>query len=141
MAGKLTRTANMFGKFGSTVVAKTNEAVTRFALAHGEKVLYAAGAALFMAGIESTAHAQSYDNQVLDQVCKVLTMSQGTFGALIMSVAGLVAVVGAATGAYRTAMNAIAVGAGAWLVRPVIMLFFGDIPCNSLGYNFPDIGG
>ncbi|MCC6953809.1 MAG: hypothetical protein IT290_06800 [Deltaproteobacteria bacterium] len=131
----------MFGKIGSSVIGKMNDATTRFSVKHREKVLYAAGAALFASGLESVAHAQTYDVQVLDQVCKILVMSQGTFGALIMSVAGLVAVIGAATGAYRSAMNAIAVGAGAWLIRPVIMLFFGDIDCNSLNYNFPTIGG
>lgn len=118
--------------------------------AHADKILGCLGVVLIAASVDTVAHAQvgggggagTYDQQIVDQICKIVVMSQGYFGALVMSVAGLVAIISAATGGYRAAMNAIAVGAGAWLVRPMLFLFFGEsaADCSAFGFNIP-IGG
>lgn len=109
---------------------------------HQGKLLGTAGALMLFSGTEGIAHAQqTYDGQILFGLCRVIALSQGMFGALVMSVAGLVAIVGAAVGSYRTAMNAVAVGAGAYLIRPMVMLFFGDPDCGTYGVTLPAFGG
>jgi hypothetical protein len=97
---------------------------------HERDLLMFFGLALIYAGQVSVAEAQvAPRTQIINQICIILNLAEGAFGALLMSVAGIVAVVGAAMGAYRASINAICVGAGAYLIRPLIMVFFGDPQC------------
>lgn len=57
-------------------------------------------------------------------VCKVLSLPEGPWGALVASIAGLIGVISAAFGMYRAALNAIIVCIGAWLIRPLLSMFF-----------------
>lgn len=50
---------------------------------------------------------------------------EGPFGALVMIVAGLVAIVSAAMGAYRAAMSCLIVAIGAFTLRTFVEIFFG----------------
>ncbi|MDR1383549.1 MAG: hypothetical protein LBJ67_06855 [Planctomycetaceae bacterium] len=69
---------------------------------------------------------------IRDQMCKILQLIEGPFGALIMVVAGLAAVVTAAMGAYKMAMSCVVIACGSYLVTAFGMLFFGeDILCGS----------
>lgn len=52
---------------------------------------------------------------------------EGSFGALVTVVAGLVAIVSAAMGAYRAAMSCLIVAVGAFTLRTVVEIFFGPI--------------
>jgi hypothetical protein len=56
--------------------------------------------------------------------CRVLGLPEGSFGALIMITSGLVAVVAGALGAYKAALSTLSIGAGAWILRPIVSLFF-----------------
>ena len=51
---------------------------------------------------------------------------EGAFGALVMVVAGLGAIVAAAMGAYRAAVGMLVVAVGAFILRALVSLFFGD---------------
>lgn len=132
------------------LIRSARSELTSFMVSHPHAVrgITALGAALILASPENAfaggnggnaGGEAEYDEQVTIQVCRIVAMSQGMFGALVMSVAGLVAIVGAAMGSYRSAMNALAVGLGAFLIRPVIILFFGDIPCGDYGMDIIDL--
>lgn len=69
-------------------------------------------------------NAQSYN-----LACLVLSIPQGSFGALLMVVSGLMAVIGAALGMYKLALSTLVVGIGSWLIQPIVSLFFGGFGC------------
>lgn len=50
---------------------------------------------------------------------------EGSFGALVMTVAGIGAIVAAAMGAYKAAVAIIIVAIGAFILRALVSLFFG----------------
>jgi hypothetical protein len=69
-----------------------------------------------------------FSNEVIDgTTCAVVGIPQGSFGAMAMILAGLIAVCGAMLGSYRMALNTILVGGGAWAILPMITLFWGDL--------------
>jgi type IV secretory pathway VirB2 component (pilin) len=59
------------------------------------------------------------------QLCKILGLLEGAFGALVMVVAGLAAVVTAAIGAYKMAMSCVVIACGTYIVEAFAKLFFG----------------
>ncbi|MCC6954128.1 MAG: hypothetical protein IT290_08425 [Deltaproteobacteria bacterium] len=63
----------------------------------------------------------------IQRVSQVLLeeLIEGPFGALVMIVAGLVAIVSAAMGAYRAAMSCLIVAIGAFTLRTFVEIFFG----------------
>ncbi|MDR2395512.1 MAG: hypothetical protein LBD57_02725 [Endomicrobium sp.] len=63
---------------------------------------------------------------IKDQLCKILQLLEGAFGALVMVVAGLAAVVTAAMGAYKMAMSCVVIACGSYIVRAFLVLFFGE---------------
>ena len=92
------------------------------------------GLALISAGVvdASFAQAQTGTDRIADTGATILQgLIEGSFGALIMIVAGLTAIVAAAMGAYRTAMAALIVAVGAFILRTFVNLFFGDIIDNG----------
>lgn len=72
------------------------------------------------------------DVQFLTGACKVLSLPEGSWGALVASIAGVVAVVSAAMGMYRSAMNLIIVSVACVLIRPLMGMFF-NVECPSFG--------
>jgi hypothetical protein len=73
-----------------------------------------------------------YKNDTVDATsCSFLSITQGSFGAMALIIAGIVAICGAMMGSYRMALNTILVGGGAWAIYPLVTLFWGDIlPCS-----------
>lgn len=73
----------------------------------------------------ATQQQTSVDTTAIDQaICWLMHFQTGTYGALLMAVAGLGAVVGGAVGNYKTAINCLVVGVGAWLIQPVAQIMF-----------------
>jgi len=56
----------------------------------------------------------------------ILSYLEGSFGALIMVVAGLIAIISAAFGQYRAAMGCLIIAVGAFILRSFIGTFFND---------------
>jgi hypothetical protein len=56
----------------------------------------------------------------------ILSYLEGSFGALVMVVAGLVAIISAAFGQYRAAMGCLIIAVGAFILRSFISTFFND---------------
>lgn len=60
------------------------------------------------------------------QMCKIMVLLEGPFGALICVVAGLAACVTAAMGAYKMAMACVVIACGVFVTESFTRLFFGD---------------
>lgn len=73
----------------------------------------------------SFSEAAYEDDLVRNSVANLFKLLEGAFGALIMVVAGLGAIVAAAMGAYRAAVGMLVVAVGAFILRALVSLFFG----------------
>jgi len=65
-----------------------------------------------------------FNNQINAAACTILQIPMGSFGALVMAFAGIIAIVSGALGAYKMALSTIVVGAGSWILFPVVSMFF-----------------
>lgn len=74
----------------------------------------------------SFSEAAYEDDLVRNSVGNMFKLVEGAFGALIMVVAGLGAIVAAAMGAYRAAVGMLVVAVGAFILRALVSLFFGS---------------
>lgn len=101
---------------------------------HGNLLLFVLGVAILSAGLVDISYAQSTsfteadynDSLVRNAVGNLFGLIEGAFGALVMVVAGLGAIVAAAMGAYRLAVSLIVVAVGAFILRALVSLFFGE---------------
>jgi hypothetical protein len=62
---------------------------------------------------------------IRNSVGNLFKLIEGAFGALIMVVAGLGAIVAASMGAYRASVGMLVVALGAFILRALVSLFFG----------------
>ena len=83
----------------------------------------------------SFSEAAFEDDLIRNAVGNLFKLIEGAFGALIMVVAGLAAIVAAAMGAYRAAVGLLVVAVGAFILRALVSLFFG------VDYEDFDAGG
>ncbi len=81
------------------------------------------------------------DDQFVWGFCKLMAFIQTSFGALLMTIAGVLAVVSAASGNYRTAIAVIFVGSGAFVLESLIDLFFDQRCFIQIGDPPPAGGG
>ncbi len=96
------------------------------------------GVALITLGMADIAAAQNQtagrnianynynQDRIADAVEALLRMIEGSLGALIMVVAGIGAIFAAAMGAYRAAVGMLVVAVGAFILRSLVTLFFGN---------------
>lgn len=108
-----------------------------FVAKHGNVFMLALGSALILSGAAELSIAQdsvvreTFSNAAYDDglvkasVGNLFCLIEGAFGALIMVVAGLGAIVAAAMGAYRAAVGMLVVAVGAFILRSLVSLFFG----------------
>ncbi len=76
-------------------------------------------------GVETWSEANFDDALIRGAVGNMFKLIEGAFGALIMVVAGLGAIVAASMGAYRAAVGMLVVAVGAFILRALVSLFFG----------------
>lgn len=71
----------------------------------------------------------------VDQLsCWLLYFQEGSYGALLLVVTGVGAVVSCALGGYRTAINCLIVALSSWMIRPVAELMFDyTLDCKAIG--------
>lgn len=108
-------------------------AITNQIEKHANKILFAFGVILVSGGLVDMSHAatQTYSNAnfqddlIRGAVANLFKLIEGAFGALIMVVSGLGAIVAAAMGAYRAAVGMLVVAVGAFILRALVSLFFG----------------
>ncbi len=104
------------------------------AIRYSSPLLLVFGVILLTAGLAETSTAATNtsfskanynDDLVQNAVGNLFCLIEGAFGALIMVVAGLGAIVAAAMGAYRAAVGMLVVAVGAFILRALVSLFFG----------------
>lgn len=78
-----------------------------------------------VANVQTFSEANFDDTLIRNSVGNLFKLIEGAFGALIMVVAGLGAIVAAAMGAYRAAVGMLVVAVGAFILRALVSLFFG----------------
>lgn len=97
---------------------------------YGQVLLFVLGVALLIGGLSDIVVAQDRldpdfkEERISNAVCLFFKLIEGAFGALIMVVAGLAAIIAAAMGAYRAAMGMLVVAVGAFILRALVSLFF-----------------
>jgi|GEM_PF-4387482 len=64
--------------------------------------------------------------------CNLYGFIEGPFGALLMTAAGVVAIIMVSVGGFRSAYSLFVVGAGAFVLRSLISLYYGDYACESI---------
>lgn len=96
-------------------------------------MLLAAGVVLISQGATGIVYAQqggNVDDIRINQtvfaqfICALLAFLEGAFGALIMVIAGIGAVVSAAFGQYKAAISLVVVAVGAFVIRNLVESFF-----------------
>lgn len=108
------------------------------AMQNADKILLGVGVCLIAGGVADLTIAQAgqgptgsfsqanYDDQLVRAgVGNMFRLIEGAFGALVMVVAGLGAIIAAAMGAYRAALGMLVVALGAFILRALVSLFFG----------------
>ncbi len=100
-------------------------------LVNANTLSVAAGLTLITVGLVDVASAQvdapQWDQTRVAQAAEfLLSMIEGALGALVMIVAGIGAIVAAAMGAYRAAVGMLVVAVGAFILRTLVTLFFGE---------------
>ncbi len=129
------------GKF-NTICAYVHTKST----SNGNVMLLVLGTVLLVGGLADFSFAQAGDigdaddsfdqSRIVAAVEFLLSMIEGALGALIMVVAGIAAIVAAAMGAYRAAVGMLAVAIGAFILRALVSLFFGEtIEGNSVTFG------
>jgi hypothetical protein len=98
-------------------------------------ILVVLGSILLISGLTTLANALSTtafdDTEIKNAICQLFTFQEGAFGALVMVVAGIGAIVSSAFGAYRAATSLIVVACGSYILRSLVSLFFGTFSCSS----------
>lgn len=128
-------------KSNNNTAGKSASALTRlyvkagdFIVNNANSMLLVVGVVLLTGGVVELSHAQTAsfseaaynDELVRNAVAALFELIEGAFGALIMVVAGLGAIVAAAMGAYRLAVSMLVVAVGAFILRALVSLFFGE---------------
>jgi len=100
-------------------------------------VLFLAGMGLLVVGLSDHSVAQSFGNtelrahsaayndvRIAESVATILTMLEGSFGALVMVTAGIAAILSSAFGNYRAALGCLVVAVGSFILRSLMKTFF-----------------
>ena len=115
----------MYNKIGQSVGA----ALTAPSNRQIQVALFALGIGLLTVGVMGGAHAQPgdyNDERVAEVITRIFTYLEGSFGALIMVAAGIMAIFSAAVGQYKAALGLLIVAAGAFILRSLVGTFFND---------------
>jgi hypothetical protein len=98
------------------------------------------GVALIAGGLSHDVLAQAgnyddigeFDDQRVGQaIDRIFAYIEGSFGALIMIVAGLGAIMAAALGSYSAALGLLVVAVGAFILRSLVATFFNTESINA----------
>lgn len=89
-----------------------------------QTIVYAQG------DVITTAEPEYNPELINCAVAQLFRLIEGSFGALIMVVSGLGAIMAAAFGAYRASLGMLVVAVGSFILRSLVSLFFGSITCD-----------
>jgi hypothetical protein len=117
----------VYKSIGQRISAYSNSRQYQF----GQALLFVFGVSILCFGIFDNAVAQRIpptynDDRIAEATNIILTYIEGSFGALVMVVAGLGAILGAAFGQYRAALGLLVVAVGSFILRSIVGTFFND---------------
>ena len=123
--------SNVSIRFYSRIASTSEKLSGAFLLAVGVFLITFGLASLSAA--QETFHQPDFNDQFIrEAVGLIFRLVEGAFGALIMTVAGIAALISAAMGAYRLALGMVVVAVGAFILRSLVSLFFGvDFPVRE----------
>jgi len=94
--------------------------------------LFIFGVTLLSVGLTIDASAQLGNNavyndtRIAEAVDIIMMHLQGSFGALVIVVTGLLAIISSALGNYKAALGLLVVALGAFILRSLVSTFFND---------------
>jgi hypothetical protein len=99
-------------------------------------IMFGVGVTLFVCGTLTGAMAAEpdgddltatfNDTRIANAVNMLLTYLEGSFGALVMVVSGIGAIMSAAFGQYKAALGCLVVAVGSFILRSFISTFFNE---------------
>jgi hypothetical protein len=99
----------------------------------GQLILLIVGVGFLAAGALWPAEAQSYipranynDHRIAEAADVALTFLTGSFGALVMTFAGVSSIISGAFGQYRASLSLMVVSIGSFILRSLISTWFND---------------
>ncbi len=97
---------------------------------HSNKIVVLFGLALVLGGLTESLQSQTFEpdwdqERIVVAADYLLAVIEGAFGALVMVVAGIAAIVAATMGAYRASVAMLVVAVGSFILRSLVELFFG----------------
>jgi len=126
---KVKQTINSAGSYLQAMVQSPTHSQVR-------SLLFVFGVLLLVGGLSFESYAQlgqtgeletTYnDARITNVINAILTYIEGSFGALIMIAAGLMAIISSAMGQYKAALGLLVVAVGAFILRSLVATFFND---------------
>ena len=109
-----------YHKFCVSSVVKSSTCLQK----HSNLLLFSLGIVLLYTAGADVAHA---GKGTYAQACNgILSLVEGTFGALVTAAAGIAAILAAAVGGFKMAWSLLVVAVGSFILRAFITLFNGD---------------
>jgi hypothetical protein len=107
------------------------------ATTHATSLTFLYGCLLLTFGLTQLSHANNggpaYNPaEIRGAVQLLFNLIEGAFGALVMVVAGIGAIISSAFGAYRAAVSLIVVATGSFILRSLVSLFFGSFDNSDI---------
>lgn len=140
-----------------TLCRKTHAFLVSSAIKHAYVLMFGLGTLLLASGLAGLSNAQIVGDptgvtgdltspgfnaaEIRGSVELLFQLIEGAFGALIMVLAGLGAIIAAAFGAYRAAVGMLVVAVGAFILRALVSLFFGDFEASDVDDALDQRGG
>ena len=110
------------------ICATASVKASSYAQKHANLILFTFGIVLVhTAGVDI---AQAGSGTYADACNGLLSLVEGTFGAMLTAVAGVAAIIAAAVGGFKFAWSLLVVAVGSFILRAFITLFNGD--CNAV---------
>jgi hypothetical protein len=108
---------------------------------HVQLGLFMLGITLIAAGLLADASAQAggtysrvavyNDHRIAETVDILMAYINGAFGAMIMVIAGVGAIMSCAFGQYKAALGLLAVAVGAFVLRTLVATWFNDVSLQN----------
>lgn len=81
------------------------------------------------------------DYRICEMTARLFELIEGNFGSLVMVLGGILAVVSAAFGAYRSAVSLLVIAVGSFILRSMVDIFFNYGQCTGGGTAPPPLPG
>lgn len=82
--------------------------------------------AVLLCSSDALAQDDSQRDHIRHAVCRLYELIETSFGALLATVAGIAAIFAAIVGGYRAAFALLTCSVGAFILRSLVGLFFGE---------------